>query len=109
VIIVAAPGARRLAYLETAFYNLSIKRLYYLCKPITEADFGEDQASVDTTGSVRDAAGPLEASYAVVTTRFRVRGSVVARDRRGSLLLVRLESGRLTVRPGARDNLRCRR
>jgi hypothetical protein len=109
VIIVAAPGARRLAYLETAFYNLSIKRLYYLCARIAEADFGEDQVSVDTAGTVRDATGPVRASYAVVPAGFPVRGSVLARNRRGSLLLVAPQDRRLTVPVDRRHDLSCRR
>jgi hypothetical protein len=108
VVLVAGPGTRRLAVLETAFYNLSIKRLYYLCKPAAEADFGEDKLSVDSEGNLREAAGPVRAPYAVVPARFPIRGRVLARNRRGSQLLVAPRDGRLQVPAARSGDLGCR-
>jgi hypothetical protein len=91
-------GVSRLAVLETAYYNLTIKRLYYVCEPAAEPDFGEDKLSVGAKGAVRDAAGQLTAQYAVVSTRFRIRGKILARNGRGSQLLVAPEDGVVTLR-----------
>jgi hypothetical protein len=90
------------ALAQTAFHNVSIKRLYYMCEPefVPGADFGERKLSIDAAGRLRDGSELVRASYAVVPTRFGLLGRVVARNPRGRLVLVATPGGRLTVRGG---------
>ena len=45
-----------LANAETAFYNLSISRLYYVCSPLLLEQFGEVKVGIDRRGVVREGA-----------------------------------------------------
>jgi hypothetical protein len=82
---------------ETAYNNRSIKRLYYLCSPMAEREFGEQKLTLDLTGSAR-----VNAAYAVVPSRLEVVGRVVARNRPGREELVALSNGQLRVANPAR-------
>jgi hypothetical protein len=107
VAMVGGRGVQRIGLLETAFYNVSIDRLYYTCKMAFGADFGERPLAIGAGGSLREPAGPLEAKYAVVPRRFGIRGSVLARDPRSGLVLVEPVGGKLVVARGARATARC--
>jgi Dolichyl-phosphate-mannose-protein mannosyltransferase len=106
VALVAGRGASDLAVFETAFNNLSISRVYYVCTPVFGAIFGEQRIWADRVGRLRDAAGYVNVSYIVVPVGLGVRGRVVARDRRGHLVLVAPPNGRLRV-PTAKSGLNC--
>jgi hypothetical protein len=93
--------------LETAFFNLSITRLYYVCWSGFEPDFGEQPLAVGVDGRLQDANGPLRVRYAVVPTRLAVPGRVIARDTRGRMELVQPAGGFLTVPPAVRNRLGC--
>ncbi len=107
VVLVAGPGASNLAAFETAFNNLSISRVYYVCTPVFGSVFGEQRIWADRAGRLRDAAGYVNVGYAVVPAGLDVRGRVVARDRRGHLVLVAPPNGRLRVPTAKRGTLNC--
>jgi hypothetical protein len=105
--LVSGKGVTRVALLETAFFNSSITRLYYVCWSGFEPDFGEQPLVLGPDGRLRDAHGPVRIRYAVVPTRLDVPGRVLANDRRGRLELVQPRNGFLTVPPQARSDLGC--
>jgi hypothetical protein len=107
VALVAGKGASDLAVFETAFNNLSISRVYYVCQPLFGAPFGEQRIWADRTGRLRDQAGYVNAAAIVVPARLNVRGRVVAHDRRGHLVLVAPTGGRLPMSPAARVAWNC--
>ena len=109
VVLVGGSGVRRVALLETAFNNLALTRLYYLCRPAFDPAFGERSVAVDATGRLHDGAGPIHARYAVVPTAFDVIGRVLARDARAGLELVAPAGGVITVPAQRRAALDCRR
>jgi hypothetical protein len=97
VALVSGIGAGRVAVLETAFNNLSISRLYYLCVPSFEPDYGELPLSIGPGGRLLVGTAALRTRYVVVPSSFAIRGRVVARDRRGGLELVATTDGVLVV------------
>jgi Dolichyl-phosphate-mannose-protein mannosyltransferase len=107
VALVAGPGASDLAVLETAFNNLSISRVYYVCKPAFGAVFGEQRIWADRAGGLHDAAGYLSAASVVVPAGLGVQGRVVARNRKGHLVLVAPLDGRVRVSAAMRGALNC--
>jgi hypothetical protein len=107
VVLVSGKGVTRVALLETAFFNLSITRLYFVCWSGFEPDFGEQQLVVGPDGRLHDANGPLRARYAVVPERLEVPGRVIARDRRGRMELVQPAGEFLTIPPSVRGRLGC--
>jgi hypothetical protein len=86
VALVGGPGVRTGPLRETAFWNTSIARVYYTCRPAFGADFGEQQAA---------ARRPITARYAVVPVSLQVPGVVLARDPPGKLDLVAPTGGTL--------------
>ena len=89
---------RDLAVAETAFFNLSVSRLYYVCEPLLAPDFGEIPVTVDGRGRVRTAGGArVRARYVVAPTRRGVAGRVVGVNRPGHLVLLRSPGGVLGV------------
>jgi hypothetical protein len=93
---------RDLATAETAFFNLSISRLYYVCDRLLAPDFGEIPVTVDARGGVRTAAGsPVRARYVVAPLGRGVAGRVVALNRSGGLELLRPPGGGVRVSPTA--------
>jgi hypothetical protein len=68
---------RRAALLDTAFRNLGIAHVYYACKPVFGASFGESRL-----------AGAVRTPYAVVPDDVRVPGRVLAREAKEHLELV---------------------
>jgi Dolichyl-phosphate-mannose-protein mannosyltransferase len=106
-VLVSGIHVRRLPLLETAFNNLSITRLYYVCWASFGSDFGERELTVDAPGTLRDGGQPLRARYAVVPATLGVSGRVLARDPRGGLELVAPAGGVLTVPAASRAALGC--
>jgi hypothetical protein len=99
---------RDLATAETAFFNLSISRVYYVCAPLFSSDFGEIPVTVDARGRVRTAAGArLRARYLVAPAGHGVAGRVVAVDRPGQLVLLRPPGGLVRVTPASASLWAC--
>jgi hypothetical protein len=106
VILITGAGAPTAA-LETAFNNLSIARVYYVCDRTFGGEFGEQQISIDEAGRLRDQSGYVSAYYAVVPAALGVRGRVVARNTRGHQVLVAPANGRLGLPPAKRAKPSC--
>jgi hypothetical protein len=85
---------------ETAFFNVSISRLYYPCQPILSPQFGEQQVELGPGGRLLDGGAPIRAGYAVVPADGGIEGRVVAVDARARLVLVQPSGGVLRVAPG---------
>jgi hypothetical protein len=101
-------GSRRAPALETAFANQSISRLYHLCRQGTGAEFGEQQATIDSAGRLREPSGQIRATYVVAPAGLGIQGRVLARNRPGGEVLVAPAGGRLTIPPEQRAAaLRC--
>lgn len=94
--------------LETAFFNLSISRVFYVCDPILGAEFGEKQVKIDRSGRLHGPTGGLTAPYFVAPTRLGLGGRVVARNPNGQQVLVAPADGRAAVPPATRAALKCR-
>jgi hypothetical protein len=101
-------GTRRAPALETAFGNQSISRLYYLCRQGTAPEFGEQKATIDAAGRLREPLGAIRSTYVVAPVKLGIQGRVVARNRPGNEVLVAPTDGRLTIPPAQRAAaLRC--
>ena len=107
VALIAGPGTSNLAVLETAFNNLSISRVYYVCVPVLGVPFGELRIWADQAGRLRDATGYVNARYLVVPAALNVRGRVVARDTKGHLALVASPNGHASVPTANRGTMDC--
>jgi hypothetical protein len=107
VALVGSPGASTLAVFETAFNNLSISRVYYVCTPAFGAAFGERRIWADHAGRLRDEAGYVNATAIVVPAALSVRGGVIARDRKGHLALIAPPGGRVRVPTAKRATWNC--
>jgi hypothetical protein len=110
VVILENPRRNRLrdlAVAQTAFFNLSVSRLYYACSPLLQASFGELQSSLDSQGRLLEGGAPIRARFAVVPRRSGILGRVVAVDRPGHLALVEPRGGVLRVDPRLRRFWRC--
>jgi hypothetical protein len=107
VALISGIGARRVAALETAYNNLSISRLYYVCQPSFESDFGERALSIDSEGRLLDGGAAMRARYVVAPTSFALRGRVLARDPRGGLELVAPAGGAVAIPPQRRGAISC--
>jgi hypothetical protein len=105
VILITA--RRPTAELQTAFSNLSISRLYYVCRLAFGGEFGELPVTIDNSGRLRDPVGYLTAPYVVAPVSLHLRGRVVARNRKREVLVAPPE-GRVSVTPATGDALRCR-
>jgi hypothetical protein len=85
--------------LETTYFNISIARVYTLCRITFGPDFGEEQVTLDGTVRLRQTGEPIDAPYAVVPTRLGVEGEVLARNPQGGQVLVASPGGRLVLGP----------
>jgi hypothetical protein len=106
-VVLVTAGEFPASALETAYNNLSIARLYYICAPNFGPDFGETQVMIDRAGRLRDSAGLVRARYAVMPAGLGVRGQIVASNPQGKEVLVAPRNGVLTVPPGT--PVRCHR
>jgi hypothetical protein len=89
VSLVGGPRTRTAPLLETAFWNSSIVRVY-TCHATFGAAFGEHPLVGGATIGTR---------YAVVPASSTAAGRVLARDRRGKLVLIAPPGGTLRVPP----------
>jgi hypothetical protein len=103
------PEIAALAAWQTAFNNLSITSVYYSCAPAFNTAFGEKRVSAKRNGQLVASGRVLRAAYAVVPTGFGVRGRVLARDKKGALVLIAPDKGRVTVPPSKASALGCPR
>ena len=108
VALVAGPALTGpVAEWHTAYYNLSIDRLYFACRRTLSPDFGERRLSVARSGTVLTAGRPLRVAYAVVPTGLGIEGTVHARDRVAGVELVETQSGVLRVDSAHHARWRC--
>jgi hypothetical protein len=91
--------------LETAYFNFSISRVYYVCQGAFGAEFGEKPVTIDRNGRLREPSGFLRAPYAVGRASLALRGRVVARNREGHELLVAPPDDRVSIAPAKRAGL----
>jgi hypothetical protein len=98
-VVLVADG-KTVPALETTFHNLSIGRVYTLCRTTFGPDFGEEQVTVDGAVRLRESSEPVTAAFAVVPARLRAEGRVLARNPEGEQVLVAPAGGRLTVASG---------
>jgi hypothetical protein len=105
-VVLVTAGESQDSALQTAYGNLSIDRVVYLCNPVLGPEFGEQPVTIDSTGLMRDPAGPLRADYVVVPGSVEVQGRLVARNRKGAELLVAPATGTVTV-PLSGRNVKC--
>jgi hypothetical protein len=103
VILVTGAGPVSAA-METSFNNLSIARVYNLCKKTFGAEFGEQRLTVDEAGRLRDSSsGFVRARYVVVPDGLVVRGRVVAWNREGHQVLIASPKGPVSLRLATRS------
>jgi hypothetical protein len=96
------------AELQTAYTNVSIDRLYAVCRSAFAPEFGEDGATIDANGVLRDESGrPIAADYVVSPNNLLVRGGVAARNEPGREVTVAPVGRRVTVPPQRADSLDC--
>jgi hypothetical protein len=110
VVVLENPRRNRLrdlAVAQTAFFNLSVSRLYYACSPLLLSSFGELHSSLDSHGRWLEGGEPIRARYVVVPSRSGILGRVVAVDRPGHLALVEPQGGFLRIDPRLRRFWRC--
>jgi hypothetical protein len=86
--------------LETAYFDLTIARVYTLCGTTFGPDFGEVQVAIDGSVTARGTSQPVSTRLAVVPERLAVTGRIVARNPQGKQVLVEPAGGRLTLGPG---------
>ncbi|MDP9285546.1 MAG: hypothetical protein M3P41_11445 [Actinomycetota bacterium] len=106
VILVTGSG-KALPWHETAFNNLSIARVYYLCRSMFGTEFGERAVTIDEMGRLRDQTGDVRSPYAVVPTSLHILGRVIARNVQGHQNLVATADGRVRVAAGKQANTGC--
>jgi hypothetical protein len=106
VILVTGAGEPTAA-LETAFNNLSIARLYYICNRTFGGEFGEQRITIDEAGHLRDQSGYVSAPYAVAPAALGLRGRVLARNTRGRQVMVASVNGRFSLSPAKRAKPSC--
>ena len=91
--------------LQTAYSNLSVKRLYYLCRPAFGADFGEQPLRISRSGRLVGPRGALEAEYVVAPKALHLVGRVVARNPKGHEVLVAPTDAGVSVAASTRGRL----
>jgi hypothetical protein len=108
VSLVEGTGVRRIALEETAYWNMSIGHVYYICKMAFGQDFGETRLTLSGSGGLlRDQSGRVHTRYAVVPAALEIPGRVIGRDRAGGLVLVAPSGGMLRIPRDRRVALRC--
>jgi len=103
VAILFGPGMTREVALQTAFYNLSVSRIYYVCTIQSGTTIG-DAVTVGRGGSILERGRAVQVDYAVVSQAFRVRGVEVARDKKRKVLVIKTSPGSLRLLPGERTH-----
>jgi hypothetical protein len=92
-------GRNSIPELETAYSNLTVSRLYYLCRPAFGPEFGEERVTMDGSGRLRDSSGFVHARYVVVPWSLGIQGRVLTWNGPGGEALVAPPPGPLTVSP----------
>jgi hypothetical protein len=87
---------------ETAFFNLSVSRLYSPCGGVLQGGFGEVPVKLDSRGRWEGPNGPIRAGWVIAPVANGIAGRVVAVDRPGRLALIRPSGGVLRVVPSQR-------
>ena len=100
-VVIVTGGRDTTPELETAYSNLSVSRLFYLCRHALGREFGEQQVTIDRSGRLRGRAG-LEARYTVAPESLHLSGSVLARNRSGHEVLVAPEDRQVRMPPARR-------
>jgi hypothetical protein len=98
---------KEIATEETAFFNLSVARLYYPCSHVLLTQFGEVPVRLDKGGTWRGPEEPVHAAYVVAPIGSGVIGSVIAVNKQGGQVLLRPRGGVLRVAPGRRRLWKC--
>ena len=96
-----------LGVVETAFFNVSVSRLYFRCQPLLWTQFGERQLELAPDGRLLAGGAPIRAGYAVVPADAGIEGLVVAGDARAKLVLVRPAGGVLRLALASRRRWSC--
>jgi hypothetical protein len=86
------------AGLQTAFANMSISRVYYICEPAFGGEFGEQELTIGGAGRLQ-AADLASVRYVVAPSSLRIRGRVVARNRPGKEVLVAPSTRQVRAQP----------
>jgi hypothetical protein len=108
VILVGGARVQPTALEETAFWNLSISRVYYTCTPAFGAGFGEQRLALDgTTGRLKDSSVAIRAQYVVAPAGLGVAGRVLARDGADHLVLVAPSRKTPTIAASGRTAMHC--
>ncbi|HXH98151.1 MAG TPA: hypothetical protein VNH40_13170 [Gaiellaceae bacterium] len=108
VAVVGGAGVQPIALQETAFWNLSVSRVYYTCTVAFGGGFGEERATLDgATGELGSPSGAIHARYVVAPAKLGLPGRVLARDKPGGLVLTAPAGGGLIVPAENRSTLRC--
>lgn len=92
---------------ETAFFNLSVGRLYDRCGALLFPQFGEQRFTFAPGGSLLAGGSAIRAAYAVVPSAHGIEGRVLATDARAQLELVEPTDGTLRVARAARSRWSC--
>jgi hypothetical protein len=87
VSLVGGANVRAAPLRETAFWNVSVTRVYYTCEQSFGPDFGEQKLN-----------GTIHARYAVVPAKLGLPGRLLARDKAGKLALIAPAHGALRTR-----------
>jgi hypothetical protein len=107
-VVLLTGGQSSTSALETAYNNLSIGRVYYICQLALGPEFGERPVTIDRAGRLRDTSGLVDARYAVVPAGLVPRGRIVAVNAPGDQILVAPSNGHL-VFPLAEHHRECQR
>lgn len=109
VSLVGGDGVQPGALRESAFWNMSIIKVYSTCSMAFGADFGEQRlALAKQANALGDPSGTIHTRYAVVPAAFGIAGRVLARDEVGRLVLIAPTGGTLRIPARNRSLLRCR-
>jgi hypothetical protein len=108
-ILEGAERRRRLdlASAETAFYNLSVSRLYFVCSSFLTSQFGERKVRIAGDGTLFEGATPLQARYLVAPEGAGVIGRIVAANEPGHLVLIEPEGGVVRISSAGKRAWRC--
>jgi hypothetical protein len=97
---------RPTAELQTAFANLSIDRVYYVCELALGTEFGEEQVKIGGSGLLR-ATEPVRAQYVVAPASLGIRGRIVAKNPPGKEVLVKPLERTVAVQRATRAGRLC--
>jgi hypothetical protein len=97
VILVSGRESSMTPALETAYSNLSVGRVYYVCKSTFGPEFGEKRVTIGRGGRLSGPSGLITARYVVAPSNLRPSGRVVARNPNADQVLVAPVEARVSV------------